>query len=97
VGAKRTIIHLYNSTSPAQRRVVFWMMPQRNSRVAVRGAQLIYERLPLLKDPGDASILAGELQRNEVEFAKDVCEAVMDVWQPTPERKIILNLPTRSR
>src|SRR5438045_8157257 len=49
VGARRTIIHLYNSTSPAQRRVVFGMSKSQILGVAVRGAQLIYERLPLLK------------------------------------------------
>src|SRR5947207_6896281 len=50
VGAKRVIIHMYNSTSPAQRRVVFGMDKAQIVQVAVRGAQLIRERLPLLKD-----------------------------------------------
>src|ERR1700733_5109082 len=49
VGAKKTIIHLYNSTSPAQRRVVFGMSKQQIIDVAVRGAKWIYERLPRLK------------------------------------------------
>jgi 2-isopropylmalate synthase len=94
VGAKRTIIHLYNSTSPAQRRVVFGMSPSEILGVAVRGAQLIYERLPLLKGTQVTLQYSPEsFSATEVEFAKDVCEAVMDVWQPTPERKIILNLP----
>ena len=94
VGAKRAIIHLYNSTSPAQRRVVFGMSPSEILGVAVRGAQLIYERLPLLKGTQVTLQYSPEsFSATEVEFAKDVCEAVMDVWQPTPERKIILNLP----
>src|SRR5215472_15169246 len=49
VGAKRAIIHLYNSTSPAQRRVVFGMSKEQIIQVAVRGARLIHERLPRLK------------------------------------------------
>src|SRR5580765_8132772 len=49
VGAKKVIIHLYNSTSPAQRRVVFGKTPKEIIDVAVRGAKLIYERLPRLK------------------------------------------------
>src|SRR5258708_30259815 len=49
IGAKRAIIHLYNSTSPAQRRVVFGMSPKEIIGVAVRGARLIQERLPRLK------------------------------------------------
>jgi len=94
VGAKRTIIHLYNSTSPAQRRVVFGMSPSEILGVAVRGAQLIYERLPLLKGTEVTLQYSPEsFSATEVEFAKDVCEAVMDVWRPTPERKVILNLP----
>src|SRR6516165_9867040 len=94
IGAKRTIIHLYNSTSPAQRRVVFGMSRSEILGVAVRGAKLIYERLPLLKGSEVMLQYSPEsFSATEVDFAKDVCEAVMDVWQPTPERKIILNLP----
>jgi 2-isopropylmalate synthase len=94
VGAKRAIIHLYNSTSPAQRRVVFGMSPKEILGVAVRGARLIQERLPQLKDTQVMLQYSPEsFSATEVEFAKDVCEAVMDVWQPTPGRKVILNLP----
>lgn len=94
VGAKRAIIHMYNSTSPAQRRVVFGMSKEQILQVAVRGAKLIQERLPRLKGTEVMLQYSPEsFSSTEVEFAKDVCEAVMDVWQPTPERKIILNLP----
>src|SRR5437899_6683910 len=73
VGAKRTIIHLYNSTSPAQRRVVFGMSPREILGVAVRGAQLIYERLPLLKGTQVTLQYSPEsFSATEVEFAKDV-------------------------
>ncbi len=94
VGAKKVIIHLYNSTSPAQRRVVFGMSKEQIVQVAVRGAQLIKERLPRLKGTEVMLQYSPEsFSATEVEFAKEISEAVMDVWQPTPERKMILNLP----
>jgi 2-isopropylmalate synthase len=93
-GAKKVIIHLYNSTSPAQRRVVFGMSKEQILQVAVRGARLIQERLPRLKGTEVMLQYSPEsFSATEIEFARDVCEAVMDVWQPTPERKMILNLP----
>jgi 2-isopropylmalate synthase len=94
IGAKKAVIHLYNSTSPAQRRVVFGMSPKEIIGVAVRGATLIQERLPQLKGTHVMLQYSPEsFSATEVEFAKDVSEAVMEVWRPTPERKMILNLP----
>ena len=94
VGARKAIIHLYNSTSPAQRRVVFGMSKQEIIGVAVKGAKLIQERLPQLKGTEVLLQYSPEsFSATEVEFAKEVSEAVMDVWQPTPERMMILNLP----
>ena len=94
VGAKRAIIHLYNSTSPAQRRVVFGMSKEQIVQVAIRGAQLIKERLPRLKGTEVMLQYSPEsFSATEVEFAREVSEAVMDVWQPTPQNKMILNLP----
>src|SRR5512133_3221677 len=94
VGAKKVIIHLYNSTSPAQRRIVFGMDKRQIVDVAIRGAKLIQERLPLLKGTEvNLQYSPESFSATEVEFAKEVCEAVMDVWQPTPQRKVILNLP----
>jgi 2-isopropylmalate synthase len=93
-GAKRAIIHLYNSTSPAQRRVVFGMTKEEILGVAVRGATLIRDRLSRLKGTQVMLQYSPEsFSATEVEFAKEVSEAVMEVWQPTPERKMILNLP----
>jgi len=93
-GAKKAIIHLYNSNSPAQRRVVFGMSKEEIVRVAVRGAKWVKERLPRLKDTEVRLQYSPEsFSATEVEFAKDVSEAVMDVWKPTPQRKMILNLP----
>src|SRR5580658_1178490 len=94
IGAKKAIIHLYNSTSPAQRRVVFEKSPKEIIQVAVRGAAWIKERLPRLKGTEVMLQYSPEsFSGTEVEFAKEISEAVIDVWQPTPERKMILNLP----
>jgi len=94
VGAKKAIIHLYNSTSPAQRRVVFGMSKEQIVEVAVRGATWIKERLPRLKGTEVMLQYSPEsFSATEVEFAKEVSEAVMAVWRPTPKRKMILNLP----
>jgi 2-isopropylmalate synthase len=94
VGAKKVIIHLYNSTSPAQRRVVFGMSKEEILGVAVRGAQWIQERLPRLKGTEVRLQYSPEsFSATEVEFAKEAAEAVMAVWKPTPQHKMILNLP----
>jgi len=96
IGAKRCIIHLYNSTSPAQRRVVFGMSKEEIIAVAVRGAKWIKERVKRIEDAGGEVKLQyspESFSATEVEFAKDISEAVMDVWQPTAERRMILNLP----
>src|SRR4051794_12982962 len=93
-GAKKAIIHLYNSTSPAQRRVVFGMSKEQIIGVAVKGATLIQERLSQLKGTEVTLQYSPEsFSATEVEFAKDISEAVMEVWKPTPGRKMILNLP----
>src|SRR5881275_3151075 len=93
-GAKKAIIHLYNSTSPAQRRVVFGMSKKEIINVAVRGATWIQERLGRLKGTKVVLQYSPEsFSATEVEFAKEISEAVMEVWKPTPERKMILNLP----
>jgi 2-isopropylmalate synthase len=94
IGAKRVIIHLYNSTSPAQRRVVFGKSKEEIKAIAVQGAQWIKDRLPRLKGTDVMLQYSPEsFSMTEVEFAKEISEAVMDVWRPTPERKMILNLP----
>jgi isopropylmalate/homocitrate/citramalate synthase len=94
IGAKKVIIHMYNSTSPAQRRVVFGKSKDEIKAIAVKGAQMIKDRLHRLKGHGVTLQYSPEsFSATEVEFAKEISEAVMDVWQPTPQRKMILNLP----
>src|SRR3989449_3577284 len=94
LGAKKAIVHLYNSTSPAQRRVVFGKSKAEIIEVAVRGAKLIKDRLPRLQGTEVMLQYSPEsFSATEVEFAKEISEAVMDVWQPTPQQPMILNLP----
>jgi 2-isopropylmalate synthase len=94
VGAKKAIIHLYNSTSPAQRRVVFGKSKDEIKAIAVNGARMIKDRLHRLKGTEVMLQYSPEsFSMTEVEFANEISEAVMDVWQPTPQRKMILNLP----
>ncbi len=94
VGAKRVVIHMYNSTSPAQRRVVFGKSKDEIKAIAVQGAKLIKDRLHRLAGTDVTLQYSPEsFSATEVEYAKEVSEAVMDVWQPTPQRKMILNLP----
>jgi 2-isopropylmalate synthase len=94
IGAKKVIIHMYNSTSPAQRRVVFGKSKDEIKAIAVNGAKMIKDRLHRLKGTEVMLQYSPEsFSMTEVEFAKEISEAVMDVWQPTPQHKMILNLP----
>ena len=95
-GAKSVIIHMYNSTSPAQRNYVFGKSKAEIVEIAVRGAQMIKDRLSRLEDKGTRVTLQyspESFSATEVEYAKEISEAVMEVWQPTPQKKMILNLP----
>src|SRR5439155_16864772 len=92
--ANSAIVHLYNSTSTLQRRVVFGLDQPGIKKIAVDGAKLIKSLVPTV--PGTKVMLEYSPESftgTELEFAKEVCEAVIDVWQPTPDNKIILNLP----
>jgi 2-isopropylmalate synthase len=96
MGAKQVIIHMYNSTSPAQRKHVFGMTKEQIVGVAVRGAQMIQDRIHRLEESGTRVMLQyspESFSATEVAFAKEISEAVMAVWKPTSERKMILNLP----
>ena len=94
IGAKKVIIHMYNSTSPAQRRVVFGKSKDEIKAIAVNGARMIKDRLHRLKGTEVMLQYSPEsFSMTEVEYAREISEAVMDVWQPTPQRKMILNLP----
>ncbi|HWZ18243.1 MAG TPA: 2-isopropylmalate synthase [Ktedonobacteraceae bacterium] len=93
-GAKKAIVHLYNSTSPLQRRVVFGLEKPDIINIAARGAKLVKELVPTLPETQVIMQYSPEsFSSTEVDFALEICEAVVDIWQPTPENKIILNLP----
>jgi 2-isopropylmalate synthase len=94
-GAKSAIVHLYNSTSPLQRRVTFSdASKEKIKQIAIDGAILIKELAPTLAGTKLTLQYSPEsFSDTEPEYALEVCEAVMDVWQPTVENKIILNLP----
>ncbi len=93
-GARRAIIHLYNSTSPAQRRVVFGLSKDEIVGIATRGTQWIKDRLPRLAGTEVIFEYSPEsFSATEVEFSLEICAAVMGVWQPTPSHRMILNLP----
>ncbi len=93
-GARRAIVHLYNSTSTLQRRVVFKLDRPGIIEVAVNGAEVIKRLAPLLVGTDLTFEYSPEsFTGTELDFAREISEAVMDVWQPTPERKMILNLP----
>lgn len=95
-GAPRATIHLYNATSPLFRRVVFDMSRDECKDLAVRGTQLMMKYAErTLRDCDLGFQYSPELFNDtEADFSLEVCEAVMDVWQPEPGREIILNFPT---
>ena len=94
-GAKNVIIHLYNSTSELQRRVVFQQDQAGVKQIAVEGAEMIKARLDRLKGTNVTLQYSPEsFTGTELEYALEVCEAVMDVWFPVTRNKIIINLPS---
>ena len=95
VGAKRAIVHLYNSTSTVQRERVFEMDRDGIVDIAVQGATWVKtysERYPEVEWRFEYT--PESFSSTEIDFSLRICEAVMDVWQPTPDNKCILNLPT---
>ena len=95
-GAKQIIFHLYNSTSPAQRRYVFNADRTKIRDIATHAVGFLKEKMaPLVADGTRIRLEYSpeSFTSTELEFALEICEAVTDVWQPTVENKIILNLP----
>ncbi len=93
-GSKQAIVHLYNSTSTLQRRVVFGMDKDGIKQIAVEGAKIcksLVDTVPGTKVYFEYS--PESYTGTELDFALEVCNAVNDVWQPTPEWKTIINLP----
>jgi 2-isopropylmalate synthase len=93
-GARAAIVHLYNAVSPAWREIVFRMTPDEVREVAVRGAKVMRDEAAKRPDTDWHFQYSPEtFSTAELDFSLSVCEAVMDVLQPTSERPIILNLP----
>ncbi|MHB8477316.1 MAG: 2-isopropylmalate synthase [Steroidobacteraceae bacterium] len=93
-GARRAIVHVYNSTSAAQRRVVFRLDRAGIVDIAVRGATAVREHALRRRDTEWVFQYSPEsFTGTELDFAVEICDAVNAVWEPTPQRKSILNLP----
>lgn len=94
-GAKSAIVHLYNSTNPAQRKIVFGMSREQIKEIAIRGATLIRQ----LADDNSSTRWTMEYSPEsfvltELDYSLEICEAVADVWRADESNKLIMNLPT---
>ncbi len=94
-GVKKAIVHLYNSTSTLQRDVVFNKDKKEITELAVFGAEMIEK---LSEEYGKEHFLfeysPESFTGTEMDYAAEICNAVLDVWKPTPDRKVIINLPS---
>lgn len=92
-GAKNVIVHVYNSTSVAQREQVFRKDKAQIKEIAVQGAELLKQLTDEAGKDYRFEYSPESFTGTEPEYALEVCNAVLDVWQPTKERKAVINLP----
>jgi 2-isopropylmalate synthase len=93
-GSRRAIVHLYNSTSTLQRRVVFGLDRKGIVEIATSGAKICRDLVGTMGSTEIAFEYSPEsFTGTELEFAVEICDAVLGIWQPTAEKKAILNLP----
>ena len=92
-GAKHAIVHLYNSTSVAQREQVFHREKAEIVEIAVKGAKLCRDYREKAEGKITFEYSPESFTGTEPEFAAEICNAVLDIWQPTPDDKVIINLP----
>ncbi len=92
-GCKNAIVHLYNSTSVAQREQVFRKSKEEIIEIAVTGAELLKEYRAKTNGNFRFEYSPESFTGTEPEFAMEICNKVIDIWQPTPEDKVIINLP----
>ena len=92
-GAPKAIVHVYNSTSVAQREQVFKKSKEEVLKIAVDGARLLKELADETEGNFQFEYSPESFTGTEPEYALEVCNAVLDVWQPTPDNKCIINLP----
>jgi 2-isopropylmalate synthase len=94
-GARRAIIHLYNSTSTLQRDVVFGNSMEQTTALAVAGAELLVSEAAAMPETEFIFQYSPEsFTGTEMPYAVEICNAVLDVWKPTPDKKAIINLPS---
>ncbi len=93
-GAKKAIVHVYNSTSPVQRKKVFNLDREGIKEIARKGAQKVLDMSKQFPETEWSFEYSPEsFSSTEIDFSIDICNAVIDVWQPTPDHKAIMNLP----
>lgn len=93
-GARRAIVHLYNPIAPAFRRIVFAKSREEIKQIAIAGTQLIKTLTDAQPETEWIFEYSPEtFSMAELDFSKEICDAVSEIWQATPERKIIINLP----
>ncbi len=93
-GAPHAIVHLYNSTSVAQREQVFRKSKEEVKQIAIDGARLLKKLAAETEGNFTFEYSPESFPGTEVDYAVEVCNAVLDVWQPTPDNKVIINIPT---
>lgn len=93
-GAPHAVIHLYNSTSVAQREQVFGKSKEEIKQIAIDGAKLLKKLAEETSGNFSFQYSPESFPGTEVDYALEICNAVLDVWQPTPAKKAIINLPT---
>ena len=93
-GAPHAVVHLYNSTSVAQREQVFKKDKEQILKIAVDGAKLLKTLADETEGNFSFEYSPESFTGTEPEYSLEVCNAVLDVWQPTPEKKVIINLPS---
>ncbi len=93
-GAPHAVVHLYNSTSVAQREQVFRKSKEEIKQIAIDGAKLLLELASETDGNFTFQYSPESFPGTEVDYAVEVCNAVLDVWKPTAENKAIINIPT---
>ena len=93
-GAPHAVIHVYNSTSVAQREQVFKKDKEQIKQIAINGAMLLKQLAEETEGNFTFQYSPESFSGTEVEYAVEVCNAVLDIWQPTPDNKVIINIPS---
>ena len=93
-GAPHAVIHLYNSTSVAQREQVFKKSKEQIKQIAIDGAVLLKQLADETEGNFTFEYSPESFSGTELDYAVEVCNAVLDVWKPTPEKKVIINIPS---